>query len=536
MSNARMVQNTLDWLWQQGVRDICLCPGGRNSPFVLALEKNPALTLYSGFDERATAFYALGLTQKHQRPVAIIVTSGTAVAEVLPAVIEAHYTQTPLIVVSADRPRRLRGTGSPQTIQQVDIFGSYVEKCVDVEGEWPQVTWQQILPLHLNVCFDEPLIHGITTWQPTTSSQIKKSEPALLQWQNEQMSSTSFEDLGQHWQDFCAQAQAPLLLISSLRRQDQEAVAKWLAQWPGFVYAEATSGLREVDHPFMIRSGDRYVQHLLKQKKIDAVVRIGGVPTARAWRNLEMGTCPVFSLSHLPFPGMSQGETFSGALPTMLQSLLNLTTLSKSFPSPAQADVQTDQTLAGKITGLMSLYPQAEPVLFHQLSTQIPAAATVYMGNSLPIREWDLCAQRQTSHWVQANRGANGIDGQLATALGLAHPQKELWICLGDLTTLYDANALWFWRQNPTPLKLIVMNNQGGKIFERLFANSTFYNQHDLSFAAWANQWGIPYERYQEGTSWPQHESYLLEIVPDNEQTQLFWRDYDLLWDLLWNQ
>lgn len=526
MNNVRLVQNTLDWLWQQGVRDVCLCPGGRNSPFVLALENNPALTLYSGFDERATAFYALGLIQKKQRPAAIIVTSGTAVAEVLPAVIEAFYTQTPLIVISADRPRRLRGTGSPQTIQQVEIFGSYVEKCVDVEEERLDIQWQKILPLHLNICFDEPLVRGITPWQPTAMSSPSPNEQALLQWSDGKMVPATIEDLHQQWQNFCKNTQSPLLLVSGLRREDQETVAQWLTQWPGFVYAEATSGLREMQHGAMIRSGERFVEQLLLQKKIDAVVRIGGVPTARAWRNLEEGSCPVFSLSHLPFPGMSRGQTFSGPL----QELLKLTPSGPLCQRPQSMDLQADQNLANKITELMTMYPQAEPVLFHQLSTQIPETATLYIGNSLPIREWDLCAQRQVPHWVQANRGANGIDGQLATALGLADVQKELWVCLGDLTTLYDANALWFWRQNPSPLKLVVMNNQGGKIFERLFANSVFYNQHDLSFEAWAKQWGLPYVRYREGAPQPQLESFLWEIIPDTEQTQLFWRDYDTLW------
>ena len=158
MKNSTVVKKSLDWLWSVGVREICLCPGGRNSPFVVALEHDSPFQIHTGFDERAVGFFALGRAQNSLAPVAIIVTSGTAVAELLPAVMEAHYTQTPLVVISADRPQRMRGTGAPQTVDQVGIFTTYVENCVDMEGEFIEPSWKQLTTLHLNICFDEPLI------------------------------------------------------------------------------------------------------------------------------------------------------------------------------------------------------------------------------------------------------------------------------------------------------------------------------------------------------------------------------------------
>ena len=141
-----------------------------------------------------------------------------------------------------------------------------------------------------------------------------------------------------------------------------------------------------------------------------------------------------------------------------------------------------------------------------------------------------MCAQTENPQWVKANRGANGIDGQLATALGFLEAQKDLWILLGDLTTLYDSNALWFWQKNPHPMKLVVINNQGGRIFERLFNNKAFYNEHNVPFAPWAEQWSLPYVRYQNEQSWATADSYLMEVAPDPAQTGLFWREYDQLW------
>tara|TARA_B100001113_G_C20771228_1_gene475384 strand:- start:62 stop:541 length:480 start_codon:yes stop_codon:yes gene_type:complete len=134
----------------------CVCPGGRNSPFIMALKEMQSLSFYN---EEVAAFFALGRVKRDSRPVAVSTTSGTAVAQLLPAVIEAYYTQLPLILVTADRPASYRDTGAPQSINQIGIFSQYAH-CIDLDIHTPLSiqSWNQQIPLHLNICFDEPLL------------------------------------------------------------------------------------------------------------------------------------------------------------------------------------------------------------------------------------------------------------------------------------------------------------------------------------------------------------------------------------------
>jgi 2-succinyl-5-enolpyruvyl-6-hydroxy-3-cyclohexene-1-carboxylate synthase len=515
MSNMELTHQVLQKLLQWGVQDVVLCPGGRNAPFVFALAETNLFQIHSAFDERAGAFFALGNAQAKNRPAAIITTSGTAVAEVFPAVIEAYYTQTPLVVISADRPRRMRGTGAPQTIEQSNIFGSYVEKCVDIEEEWPALLpWTQRAPLHLNICFDEPLRDGT----PLSLAKVKNEE--RVKW-------IPSPSLVPEFSHFLKNKNQPLLLISGLKSEDVETVKEFASIWPGFIYAESTSGLREFSSPGMIISGDRFPSYLLKHKKIDAVVRLGGVPTARLWRDLENIDFPIFSLSTLPFAGLSRGIFFQAEMSVLKE-------LSEHIPVNAGRDKFSealDREIHRTWRDLLAAYPQSEPALVHWLSLQLETSATMYVGNSLPIREWDLVAQRENSFHVRANRGANGIDGQIATALGYRHHSDSLCILIGDLTAMYDSNALWFLKNqvSSAPVRVVVMNNGGGKIFERLFQHPLFYNQHNLNFKSWAESWQCGYtaiDRPNNG-SLP---TGVIELIPNLEQTASFWKKFDQLW------
>ena len=153
MTNLERARRLIASLRELGVSDFCVCAGSRNSPLIAAVGK-PATrqpgSLFSFVDERSAAFFALGRAKRDRKPAAVITTSGTAVAELLPAVIEAHYSASPLIVITADRPARYRGSGAPQAIEQVGIFGAYAEDSIG--------TWSRLKPLHINIEFDEPLI------------------------------------------------------------------------------------------------------------------------------------------------------------------------------------------------------------------------------------------------------------------------------------------------------------------------------------------------------------------------------------------
>ena len=159
MSNLVLARRVLKSVMEFGAREIVLCAGARNAPFVHLLGAAPEWKLYSFFEERSAGFFALGRMQSTDRPVAIITTSGTAAAELLAPGIEADYQRLPLVMITADRPRRYRGSGAPQSIVQPGLFGPYAEVSLDIEGEWNgNLAASGLRPVHLNVCFDEPLL------------------------------------------------------------------------------------------------------------------------------------------------------------------------------------------------------------------------------------------------------------------------------------------------------------------------------------------------------------------------------------------
>ena len=161
MTNLELAESVLNECFAYGVREVVLCAGARNAPFVKALGASEKFKTYSFFEERSASFFAIGRMLSEGRPVAIVTTSGTAAAELLPAAVEADYQRLPLVMITADRPRRYRGTGAPQTIVQTGLYTHYVEAEWDLENESLQkLKTSKARPIHLNVCFDEPLLGG----------------------------------------------------------------------------------------------------------------------------------------------------------------------------------------------------------------------------------------------------------------------------------------------------------------------------------------------------------------------------------------
>lgn len=513
-------------LW--GMKQVVLCPGGRNAPFVQVLSEGQDLEIHSGFDERASSFFALGLSRAHKEPVAVITTSGTATAELLPAVIEAHYTQTPLVVITADRPKTLRGTGAPQTIQQMGIFENYVEAEYDVHVSWDKnlASWSVRQPLHINVCFDEPL------WQVTPAAQLPKKSPyqrphfPLMKLAGGQWGFVSLRDLKNEYQLFQKGLKKPLLILGD-SDEVSEAKKQFVEQWQGYVYVEGISGYSSITHPRRLYAADLVLADLVKQKKVDSVLRLGGVPTMKFWRELERYQLPTLSMSDRPFSGLSYGNAYlmEDALLSELSGAWEAELLEEAeVLASDQAKYQESEALLGQWSG-------SEAELLAQLFSKIPKDESVYLGNSMPIRYWDrLCQKSEAKEGraILANRGANGIDGQLSTALGHLHKEKTLWVILGDLTALYDANALWFLGQAHS-LKLVVVNNRGGRIFDPMFPSELFLNAHSLNFKAFAEQWGLEYFQEKRKVKIPETSSFLLEICPDQESTQQEQRAYKAL-------
>lgn len=560
--NIEWSKQLVESLASSGVRQFVVCAGARNSPLVAVLSAAPeAFEVVSFFEERSAAFFAMGNARRTGRPVAVITTSGTAAAELLPATVEAFHTGVPLILVTADRPRRLRGTGAPQAIDQTGLYRNFVGAEYDLaEGElFDLSSWNQRAPLHLNICFDEPLIDAplpsLGDWslagsdsgtgvEPCTGSGAG-AESVFVDFRGRSLfvATASAEWAQLRLRKFLRGPGALLVLVGSLETErERRAVENFLLDLRAPVYLEATSGLRESPKLEWCRliSGDAILPWSLRNAGVARVLRIGSVPTARVWRDLDDASKPVetLSLSPLPFSGLSRGEFVCCEIESALVDFKFSESERESSPQ-IRPLLEKDRDVAAKLESLFISEPQSEAGLVRRLAQKMMRSESierVYLGNSLPIREWDLAAPRERKLVVEANRGVNGIDGQLSTFLGLSGADGIACAILGDLTALYDLQGFWALQWLPQlGAKVFVINNGGGKIFSRIFGQALFENRHDLSFRAWADLWRIGYQRWSSvsdefelhlGSS----ASEVIEVVPDNDATQRFWKQYDGFW------
>ncbi len=303
----------------------------------------------------------------------------------------------------------------------------------------------------------------------------------------------------------------PLVLIGGLAPRHRDQVRDFALRLNAPVYAEALSGLREEREldDLLIRN-----ERMLSRGRFDSVIRIGNVPTLRFWRDLDLQDIEVIHYSDLAFPGLPRGEVHR------IDKLPN--------PEPKQRDatfLAKDREMAARVERILDEEPQSELAMMRALSHEIPRGARIYLGNSLPIREWDLVATReQRGFTLEGNRGANGIDGQISTFFGWCEGANN-WCIIGDLTALYDLNAPWVVSQLEAKFKIVIINNGGGRIFSRVSSlrrmdasvrENLVENAHDLSFEKWAKMWGI--------------ESAVIELRPDPDASRSVWEKYDALW------
>ncbi|MBN2492058.1 MAG: 2-succinyl-5-enolpyruvyl-6-hydroxy-3-cyclohexene-1-carboxylic-acid synthase [Planctomycetes bacterium] len=500
--NVTRAERVLQGLAALGVRACAIAPGARNSPLVAALEVAAGFERYRFFEERSAAFFALGRARALGAPAAVITTSGTAAAECLPAAIEGYYSGVPLVIVTADRPARLRGTGAPQTIEQRGLFQGHAPT-VTFETSWPDLPLRERRrPVHINVPFDEPLLERA----PAPRRYRAAAVPPRAGFAGDLAALAAFLE----------QAALPLVLVGALEPADVAPVRRFLKQLGAPVHAEPHSGLREDPElaGLLLRGGDR----VLRRIDFDAVLRLGGVPALRLWRDLDRAGPPVFSVSALPRRGMSRGGLLHGTFAAALDALSPTRVAMDLAPLRAR-----DRAFARALDRILEAEPRSEPALVRGLSRLVPPDARVYLGNSLPLREWDLVADRAPNRRVvRASRGANGIDGQVSTFLGLAEPGAENWAVIGDLTALYDLAAPWVVPQlADRRLRIVVVNNRGGRIFGRLFAEPAFVNQHEISFEPWARMWKLDYVRWEAiPAARPDAAASVIEVVPDLEATR----------------
>jgi len=498
-----------------GVTDACTSPGSRSTPIVLSLARTPGLRAWSHIDERVAGFFALGLAKRSGRPVAIACTSGTAAAELAPAVIEAAEARVPLIVLTADRPPELRDVGAGQTIDQLKLYGAAAKWFVEVgthAASAERVRWMRALacravwtaldgrpgPVHLNVPLREPLVLD-EPLPPDPVPARADGRPWVAHGRVGALPAPAEPPQ-------VPVAPAPRAVVVAGRDERDPALGAALA-----AFAEAARYPLLADPLSGARRGPAAIAHydaLLRDAALAAalrpelVLRVGDLPTSkplRAWL-AGLGDVPQVALDAEGAWQDPAGVVSARLAVSPRAALAALTPAHRAAGDPDWLERwrAADRAAAGAIAATLG-DDLSEPRVAAELVAALPPQATLFVAASMPIRDLEtFAAARDEAPRVLSNRGANGIDGTVAAALGAAAAgDGPVVLHIGDVALAYDLSALLSARRLGLDLAIVLVNNGGGGIFDFLAVarEGDDFEQHvatptGLDFAAAAALYG----------------------------------------------
>jgi 2-succinyl-5-enolpyruvyl-6-hydroxy-3-cyclohexene-1-carboxylate synthase len=542
--NTLWAQVFVDELVRAGLQVVCIAPGSRSTPLALAFAEHPGIAVYSLLDERSAAFFALGMALAGQKPVALVCTSGTATANFHPAIIEACYAQIPLLVLTTDRPHELRHSGANQTIDQVKMYGDHVRWFVEVappEANPSPLTLRSLRtlagramataagipagPVHLNFPFRKPLeptpVPGDGLDQPLHEAGV-----LAFQGRDEHRPFTAIS------RGLCVPSSEQLKLLVEAIRQAKRGLIICGPRCPGDNFPEAISQLARVaGYPILADalSGVRFGPHLPKAQGLilggyetflqrdivagweppDLILRFGGMPISQALADYLAGASSCRQVA-IHESGTWQDDThtlsdFIWADPETICrfGIEQLATDSLSSREPQWAAIfRQAETQAQRAFEAIRAERFFEGAILAEVVKQIPAESLLYVASSLPVRHLDqFVSPRPTSLRVLANRGASGIDGTIASALGAAAAaDRPLVLVIGDLAFYHDMNSLLALQRCKVKATIVLINNNGGGIFHRLPIakfeppfTELFVTPHGLNFEPVVRMFGADY-------------------------------------------
>ncbi|MGF1471070.1 MAG: 2-succinyl-5-enolpyruvyl-6-hydroxy-3-cyclohexene-1-carboxylic-acid synthase [Rubrobacteraceae bacterium] len=520
-------------LVRSGVEFFCVAPGSRSTPMVAALSENPKAKRLVHFDERGTAFAALGYARATGKPAAWITTSGTAVANGLPAVVEAATDSVPMILLTADRPPELRQTGANQTIVQPGIFGDYVRWSFDLPAPDPGVDPASLLttidqavyrarrapkgPVHLNLMFREPFLPepGLDDGLPVPASWLESGEPYT------RYAATMPAVDGAEIETLSAILQTVhegLVVAGRLESKAQGKSIVRLAEslgWPllpdvGSQVRLGTDSELLVPYYDALLAGERFGE----SHTPEAVLHFGGRALSKRLEQFiaAVRPDPYVVVRENPFrldPTHRVTHSVEAGIQSFCESLAGVARPNSSprlaawTKSWREASRKTGQRLEQLFGGMEKLN---EPLVARLVSRLIPEQHGFVLASSMPVRDVDTYAAADGPPVpVAANRGASGIDGTVATAAGFARGTGEpATLLIGDLALLHDLNSLAL--LGGLPVVVVVLNNDGGGIFSFLpvarheeFFEPYFGTPHGLEFESAAAMFGLEYEKPHSG-------------------------------------
>jgi 2-succinyl-5-enolpyruvyl-6-hydroxy-3-cyclohexene-1-carboxylate synthase len=494
-----------DELARCGVCGAVTSPGSRSTPLVAALTADGGFPVYSQIDERSAGFFALGLAKATGRPAVLACTSGTAAANYLPAVIEAYEARVPLIVCSSDRPPELRGIGAGQTIDQIKLYGDNVlsftevgvDRLTEQSARWIRslacrATWtslgQRRGPVHLNFPLREPLLPPTPLPEPT-SFELGRSD--RRPW------TARVDSFGDPL--LAAEMLAPIVAsapqgvivagrveggLNGPRLTAATEAFSAASGWP--ILADPLSGARSSVHSIAHYDALLRAAPLALSAQPTAVLRFGDMPTSKPLRSWleQLDAVEVLIDPEMAWQDPSQRtDLVLAAQPAAVLELL-AADCAPADPAWAAGWQQADAFANEAIDELLG-DQVSEPALARQLGAQLPADATLVVASSMPIRDVEsFFPNREAPLRVLSNRGANGIDGTIATAYGVAAASEGPTVLLiGDVAFAHDIGSLLNARRLAAPLTIVLVDNDGGGIFDFLDVSEhqSFYEQHVLT-------------------------------------------------------
>lgn len=535
-------------LYRLGLTIAVICPGSRSGALAVAFANHPEIEAISVLDERSAAFFALGLARQRHAPVVLVCTSGTAGANFFPAVIEARESQVPLLVITADRPPELRDCNAGQAINQHNLYGAFPNWYTELAlpsldrrmlqylrqtliHAWEQTLYPVAGPVHLNQPFREPLApipepqaqaqafsfnttHFFTLLPPSPALSISPLSPST--YPSLPLST---------WQE----CQHGLIIAGPSQPLNPEAYCREIAQlshalnYP--VLAEGLSPLRNYAelNPNLIATYDLILRNPVLAEKLspEVVIRVGEMPTSKQLRTWLEKTQP---RQWVIDPSGRNLDPLHGPTTHLRLSLADLVSRLDQTPTTnpytefwRTADAQVRETIAETMGSSTDLF---EGKVAWLLSRVLPTDTPLFISSSMPVRDveffWTLGNSRIKPFF---NRGANGIDGGLSTALGMAHHQPASLMLTGDLSLLHDTNGFLLRTAFQGHLTILLINNQGGGIFEMLPIaafdppfETFFATPQAVDFATLCAAYGVEHERIQD---WEQLEQRLNPLPCD---------------------
>ncbi len=543
MSKPAQVTHTyvgafVEELARSGLRHVCIAPGSRSTPLALMLAAHPGIRIWMHLDERSASFFALGMARASGEPVALVCTSGTAAANFFPAVVEARSSGVPLVVLTADRPPELRDVGAPQTIDQSHLYGSYSKWFVEVaisDGSAELLRYIRTLacrsvatavaaprgPVHLNFPFREPLVpqsatmpDGMSVADALAWNGRPRGEPwVAVADANRMASSATIERIA----IALASAARPLIVCGpQFDEMLPAALGKLAAVLRAPLLADPLSQARWGPHD-RTTICDRY-DSILRDESVaielvpDVILRLGAVPTSKTllqfMQSCDGATQILVDANGWPDPALVATDVVQVDPSPFCAALLVRLLGSELGGEPGwmdrwrRIDTAATDTLESYLSSLDEPF---EGAALAQVASRVPSGATLYMSSSMPVRDLDAFAHGDARVvTVLANRGANGIDGVISSALGAAATTSHdgpLVLVIGDIAFYHDMNGLLAAKLHALDATIVVLNNDGGGIFSFLPQatqaadfEKLFGTPHGLTFESVAALYGARYQ------------------------------------------